>query len=197
MIRITTHSLEDYWLLSMACSLKQLQVQFAESSTSQSPMMEWSAGSVTGAAAILLYLEASLPEPGLFPNGNIGMPLALLYWRRAMSAATAENTATLMANARLVTRQLDDGRSYLQGDQPGLADLCSGSWLMPKRDLLEPDHPMQPWLGRLSALQHVGSVKDAQSLVGTTELGNMDDYTDLLHIDRNSQPPAITSPLDE
>jgi len=85
-----------------------------------------------GAEAILDLLEEVSPDPTFFPNGNRGMPLALAFWSAefyrigsAKLAAADERGAieATISQAGLIERQLADGRDYLQGPLPGIADL--------------------------------------------------------------------------
>lgn len=78
----------------------------------------------SGWVAALDLLEKVKPEPSLFPNGNFGMPIALSFWSEhaAKQIAGGDNPAPFV---ELISRQIADGRSFLQGDAPGLADIES------------------------------------------------------------------------
>lgn len=77
---------------------------------------------VLGPLVLALLVEADRAEPTLFPNGNRGMPLALLTWARVARRTRGKRLA---AHLELVRRQLADGRDFLQGAAPGLADAAS------------------------------------------------------------------------
>lgn len=107
--------------------------------------------------AAIEALEELFPKPTLFPNGNRGMPLALSWWSDDLSEqATVEQVA---AHATLITRQLADGRDFLQGPTPGLADVqayagLSVAWrnLEPSALLAEKDQPVKGWFERMTLL---------------------------------------------
>lgn len=83
---------------------------------------------ILGEPACITVLEDTIAEPSLFPNGNRGMPMALAHWRDTIS--TMSDSRSLKAHAALVLRQIDDGRPYLQGNQPSLADIHSAAWIL-------------------------------------------------------------------
>lgn len=107
--------------------------------------------------AVIEALEELFPEPTLFPNGNRGMPLALSWWSDDLSEqATAEQVA---AHAALIARQLADGRDFLQGPAPGLADAqayagLSVAWrnLEPSAFQAEKDQLVKAWFDRVMLL---------------------------------------------
>ncbi len=81
-----------------------------------------------GFIAILDALEQYVAQPSLFPNGNRGMPIALKYWSDQFLAdgMTADYDADIMrGHLSLIARQMEDGRDFLQGHEPGLADILS------------------------------------------------------------------------
>ena len=82
---------------------------------------------ILGEESCIILLEESVPEPSLFPNGNRGMPMALSAWRDKIS--TRKDAYSLAAHATLVIKQIHDGRDYLQGNKPGLADIQSAAWI--------------------------------------------------------------------
>jgi hypothetical protein len=77
-----------------------------------------------GFIAILDALERHSPEPSLFPNGNRGMPIALKYWSEQF-LADGEDADAVEGHLSLIARQMEDGRDFLQGGEPGLADILS------------------------------------------------------------------------
>lgn len=81
-----------------------------------------------GELACIILLEDTIAEPSLFPNGNRGMPMVLAHWRDTIS--TMSDSRSLTAHAALVLRQIDDGRDYLQGPNPSLADINSAAWIL-------------------------------------------------------------------
>lgn len=98
--------------------------------------------------AITDALEALCPDPTLFPNGNRGMPLALAWWSNDLAAA--EDEGQILAHADLIARQLTDGRDFLQGAEPGLADIHAFAGLHGSA----PQYPgiVSAWLERMDAL---------------------------------------------
>jgi len=78
----------------------------------------------SGWVAALDLLEKARPEPSLFPNGNCGMPIALSFWSDHAAIKISENR-NFSPYAELISRQIADGRRFLQGDAPGLADIES------------------------------------------------------------------------
>ena len=90
----------------------------------------------SGWVAALDLLEKIAPEPSLFPNGNCGMPIALSFWSDHAATKTSL-TGNFSPYAELISRQIADGRPYLQGDAPGLADIESYIAVMaaPEEDL--------------------------------------------------------------
>ncbi len=77
-----------------------------------------------GWVAALDLMEKARPEPSLFPNGNRGMPIALSFWSDHAATKTSEN-GNFSPYVELISRQIADGRRFLQGDAPGLADIES------------------------------------------------------------------------
>ncbi len=198
MVQTATCSAEDRWLVSLACSLKGLKADHVQSETDSLPVLAWEDGTVTGAAAIILYLEASITDPSLFPNGNMGMPLALLHWRDTMKSSDKSDDSKLEANAQLITRQLADGRLFLQGSQPGLADICCASWLMPRRASLGNEHPLQPWLRRITKMGQRPVSAGDHLLLKRHALAEKAGYSALLIVrNGNGEKLFVTSPLDE
>ena len=81
-----------------------------------------------GETAIILALEEIIPNNSFFPNGNRGMPIALTAWRDTIAQKLDNASANfIVAQAGLVARQMHDGRSFLQGEAPSLADIISAA----------------------------------------------------------------------
>lgn len=113
---------------------------------------------ILGESACIIVLEDTLPEHSLFPNGNRGMPMALAHWRDKVS--TVSDSRSLKAHAALVLRQIHDGRDYLQGPEPSLADINSAAWILETGLESDPTSPdmLTNWCGRMRKLQdHEGS----------------------------------------
>lgn len=85
------------------------------------PVLQKGATFWVSSLAVIDALEELYPEPTLFPNGNRGMPLALTWWSDAFSDLI--DFQQIAAYAELIRRQLVDGRDFLQGPAPGLADV--------------------------------------------------------------------------
>lgn len=105
-----------------------------------------------GETACIIMLEDTLPANSLFPNGNRGMPMALAHWRDKI--ATITNNRSLKAHAALVLRQIHDGRDYLQGPDPSLADINSAAWILETGLENDPTSPemLTSWCKRMRAL---------------------------------------------
>lgn len=140
-------------------------------------------------------LERRQPEPSFFPNGNAGMPQAMMVWAdaffeaglhmaihelsslwgdeftrdregvferldfAAVKARFPEACVDLRTHAALIDAQLSDGRAFLQGDRPGLADIHAWPtlWftraLMPiTNDLLAPFSHLPRFEANMAAL---------------------------------------------
>ncbi len=195
MITLKTSTEEDRLLLTFACSLKHIPVFHEETIGPREPTLVWQDGQADGMAAALLVLEASAPTPSLFPNGNIGMPLALLHWRSSMMNTSPADTDIIQSNAELVARQISDGRDFLQGNEPGLADLCSASWLIPRRAALTPDHPLVSWLQRMIRLEQPENTHSPPISPASRELAALQKKS-LLIVTNTHSKTLITSPLD-
>ncbi|RMB07974.1 hypothetical protein [Eilatimonas milleporae] len=107
---------------------------------------------ILGEDALLTFLEEKTPTPTLFPNGNRGMPMALTAWRDRMTERPADTPEGIMrAHGGLVARQMRDGRAFLQGDELGLADIVSFSWMdQPAwRTLWLQEPVLGPWSARM------------------------------------------------
>ncbi|RMF12133.1 MAG: glutathione S-transferase family protein [Alphaproteobacteria bacterium] len=159
------------------------------------PVMQIGADIYIDSQRIAVELEDRYPEPSLFPNGNRGMPLALVFWGDAFFAAGLhmaihelsddwgetfmkdrkalfsnldfeavkrdfpDACARLRAHASLVEAQLCDGRAFLQGDRPGMADIQAFSvpWftlasMAVARELLKPFPHLLAWNERMAGL---------------------------------------------
>ncbi len=192
MISIAFTNPEEKCLLSLSCGIKNLA--FTEKAGTSRVGIYFDGHEVLGQAACLLVLEALAPAPSLFPNGNLGMPLALLRWQETMASVAPHNTKVLTANAELIVRQMHDGRSYLQGDSPGLADIVSASWLLPKREALSISQQLNDWLDRMTS--HVSSHSAETCTFKTTPNLAALQSQGLLEVGRGDGPALITSPLD-
>ena len=120
-------------------------------------------------------LEELFPEPTLFPNGNRGMPLALSWWSDDLSEQA--NAEQIAAHAALIARQLADGRDFLQGPAPGLADAQAYAGLSTAmRNLersafrVEKDQLVKAWFDRVALLgegeRHEVSPQEARKEAG-------------------------------
>lgn len=101
-----------------------------------------------GVISAIDLLEQQSEAVTLFPNGNRGMPLALLSWARAAETGGA---AAFESAVGLIDRQLADGRPFLQGDAAGLADAASFGALA-SADNPPPSALVAAWQGRLKGL---------------------------------------------
>jgi glutathione S-transferase len=128
--------------------------------------------------AVIDAVEELFPEPTLFPNGNRGMPLALSWWSDDLAGQTEGDRAD--AHAALILRQLSDGRDFLQGPVPGLADAqayagLSVAWcdLVSSIFLAGKDPLLSDWFERVTALGE-GDRQDmsAQEARQTVESGD-------------------------
>lgn len=107
-----------------------------------------------GWVAGLDLLEAVKPEPGLFPNGNRGMPIALGFWSEQAAGAPVPKGIP-NPHAGLISRQLEDGRQFLQGPVPGLADVESFIAISSQTSQppdLEHYPKVKAWQARMAAL---------------------------------------------
>ena len=191
-----TNRQEDQLFLELCCSHKKLAAKPVKNDE-QTFSLQWPGNRVIGAAAICLYLEASIPEPSLFPNGNIGMPVALLHWRQSMMAIPTTNETALTANGLLISRQMEDGRPFLQGPSPGLADICAASWCIPHRNLFTDHETLLPWIERMQALTNRQSGQTAINLATADALHENVTYRGLLECTIVDGVTTVTSPLDD
>lgn len=195
MIRLLTSSVEDDILLTSACALKRLAYRKVIRPPEDPATMEWHSGRASGLAAILLVLESAIPTPSLFPNGNIGMPVALLHWRAKMIQSNKDMPQNIRANAALITRQLNDGRAFLQGNTAGLADLCAASWLMPRGSLLASDTALDVWFERMTDLAQKQGTAETVKFAPEATLTPLQ-KEGLLTCTRADGALVISSPLD-
>lgn len=137
----------DYLFLAALCGLKGLAFERGERSKANPSGLKWGKSAMVGLEAAALGLDALKPEPGLFPNGNAGMPIALMHWRATMLACI--NPEKIAANLLLIDRQLNDGRVFLQGPKAGFADLCSFSWAAPHIST-NASHHLKQWGTRMN-----------------------------------------------
>jgi glutathione S-transferase len=162
----------------------------------KTPVLQAGADIYCDSSLIALELERRHPEPTLFPDGAVGLSLALASWAsRFFDAGSAlamglndELPADLMqdrreffshmdfstfrsraphlfgqvtAHAALVEQQLSDGRDFLLGTRPGLADatayyilwMCRG-FVAVMSDVLRPFPRVAQWEARMRALGH-------------------------------------------
>ncbi len=126
-----------------------------------------------GPVAALDALEAWRPEPTLFPNGNRGMPLALVPW--AVQSAIGGGHRAAQA---LIDRQLADGRTFLQGGSPGLADAASFAALGGGQIKVSGAPLVAAWFNRMRALVISAVPKDPD----TVKPERMDGAEHTLHL---------------
>lgn len=195
MLSYSSTTEEDRLIIALACAIKFINIEVAAADEGPFPRLNWADTQVTGAAAVLLALEAGVPTPSLFPNGNIGMPLALLHWRAHMASIAPSSAGILQANAELVARQMADGRPYLQGNAPGLADICAGSWIMPKQNTLSSNKVLDAWLKRLTTLAESGPESPIECLADRSNLLTLEKQG-LLELNERDGILFVTSPLD-
>jgi glutathione S-transferase len=110
------------------------------------------------------------PGAGLAMTVNESLPEELLQDRReffshmdfdALKSKVPHLYAQLLAHTALVEEQLLDGRAYLQGARPGLADITAyyvismvRGFLAEAASLLAPFLRLQPWEARVRAIGH-------------------------------------------
>lgn len=188
---VTYTSPGEKWLLSLALGIKQ---QLHSVEKSDRAELRFDNGQVEGLSACILAIEALKPEPSLFPNGNIGMPVALIHWFQSLTAQTSASSANILANAELIMRQMHDGRPFLQGKLPGLADIVSAAWLIPQREHLPADHSALPWIERMERLAN--SLHHSEGLSLDVEAFKELQGDGLLKVQMTDTTVIVTSPLD-
>ena len=110
------------------------------------------------------------PGAGLAMTVNEGLPADLIRDRReffshmdfdAFKLRVPHLYAQLLAHTALVEEQLEDGRAYLQGARPGLADITAfyvismvRGFLPEAASLLAPFARLQAWEARVRAIGH-------------------------------------------
>ncbi len=115
---------------------------------------------VVGETAVLIAVDRLWSPFSLFPNGNRGMPIGLVHWRDAAYAAVKTGaTDSVLAHAQLVARQLHDGRTFLQGDAPSLADVHAAAWMLDPaaQRILGKDHRLGEWCARMRGILDGGT----------------------------------------
>lgn len=130
------------------------------------------AGNAGLARALAAWSDTQFFEPGagLSMGVNEGLPEDLLADRQAffnfMDFSCLRDDvphlyAQLRANADLVEQQLSDGRAFLLGEQPGLADIhayfvvwMARANVAPVTELFAPFARMHEWEARVRALGH-------------------------------------------
>lgn len=185
----------DQLFLALCCKHKNLAAKSFETDD-QNPSLKWANNHIIGAAAVCLFLEASIAEPSLFPNGNIGMPVALLHWRQSVATIPARNITAILANGLLISRQLEDGRPFLQGPLPGLTDICAASWSIPHKHLFGNDHILMRWIERMQTIAAPQPEQLTPNLTREEELSHSGQYMGLLNFHLSGNTTTITSPLD-
>ncbi|PCI45459.1 MAG: hypothetical protein COB49_10050 [Alphaproteobacteria bacterium] len=122
------------------------------------PIMQYGPCYFEGSIIATLALEQLQPNPSLFPNGNCGMPLALSWWSDSFYKS-GNDPALLQKNCVLISRQIADGRYFLQGATPGLADVHSFAPLKALQhdghdisSVLKADSLLQSWYQRMDQL---------------------------------------------
>jgi glutathione S-transferase len=185
----------------------------------KTPVMQIGADIFCDTQIILRELERRFPSPSLFPHGK-GLPYGLGFWTdrpffmasvpiifgeighmamspsgfstEAMKAAAPSMRDQWRAHAGFVAEQLADGRAFVQGGEPTIADVhCHMNfWFMKgaipatTAALLEEFPAIDPWLARLAAIGH----------------GNMTpmDSQEALSIAKDASPDATpaTDPFD-
>ena len=110
------------------------------------------------------------PGAGLAMTVNEGLPADLIRDRRAFfshmdfhafKSRVPHLYAQLLAHTALVEEQLEDGRAYMQGARPGLADITAfyvismvRGFLAEAASLLAPFARLQAWEARVRAIGH-------------------------------------------
>ena len=141
--------------LKMALGIKSVPWQHSAGlakSMASSTAIQTNDVTILGEPACIIVLDDTIVEPSLFPNGNRGMPMALAHWRDTIS--TISDSRSLEAHAALVLRQIHDGRDYLQGPNPSLADINSAAWILETGLENDPSSPLMltSWCKRMRDL---------------------------------------------
>lgn len=149
--------------LKMALGIKSVPWQHSEGlakSMASSAAIQTEGVTILGEPACIILLEDTITEPSLFPNGNRGMPMALAHWRDNIS--TMSDSRSLKAHAALVLRQIHDGRDYLQGPAPSLADINSAAWILETGLESDPSSPVMltNWCKRMRGLLETKGTTD-------------------------------------
>lgn len=128
------------------------------------PILQFNRCFFVGSLVSLIALEQLKAEPTIFPNGNCGMPLALAWWSNDFFQTIKNNPDDnlLQKYCMLISRQIADGRDFLQGAQPGLADVHSYAPLWALKEcgrnmsVLESDPLLEPWYQRVRNIGTTG-----------------------------------------
>lgn len=195
-IEYQANSPEDKSFLALCCGHKKITAKHTETGN-QTLSLKWADIQIIGPAAVCLYLEAIIPAPSLFPNGNIGMPMALIHWWQSMKKIPPSNEAALIANSLLISRQMEDERPFLQGPSPGLADICAASWCIAHKHLLLNDNILLPWIDRVQAFSTRQSGQIPIGLAMPEGISKNAQHQGLLDFTFEEGITTITSPLDE
>lgn len=115
--------------------------------------LQWGRRIFAGPVLAAVAIEAAAATPTLFPNGNQGMPLALLLWSAAAAPRALANADSRRAHSALIARQLVDGRAFLQGPHAGLADAAAWGLLAASGgDSGLKEVPLADWYRRIDGL---------------------------------------------
>ncbi len=121
------------------------------------PILQYNRCFFVGSLVSMVALEQIKSEPTIFPNGNCGMPLALAWWSNDFFQTNLRQAddKLLQKYCTLITRQIADGRDFLQGAQAGLADVHSYAPLRALKEcgqnisILDNDPLLAPWYQRV------------------------------------------------
>lgn len=142
------------------------------------PVMQIGRCFFVGSFVSIIALEQLKTAPTFFPNGNCGMPLALAWWSSEFFRVIRNNQdeGLFKKYCTIISRQIIDGRHFLQGSLPGLADIHSYAplWALKEygRDMtiLESDALLAPWYQRVA---NMGEYRPKKiNLDGNNLLGN-------------------------
>lgn len=139
------------------------------------PILQFGRCFFCGSLVSTLALERLKGEPTLFPNGNCGMPLALAWWSNGFfrDVQNSPGGRLLQKYCTLISRQIADGRNFLQGHRPGLADVHSYAPLCALKECgwdmttLESDPLLGPWFHRVA---NIGSTNGQVVTMGANDL---------------------------
>jgi len=128
------------------------------------PVLQVNRSFFVGSLVSMVALEQLKPEPTIFPNGNCGMPLALAWWGDDFFRTITGNpdSELIQKYCALISRQIVDGRHFLQGEQAGLADVQSYAPLCALKEsdlnipILESKSLLRAWYQRVGTLGTAG-----------------------------------------